>query len=211
MPPNHPVIHWMVEYASETINRFRIIRKASTSRELLKGKREIMRMAEFGESVLWLPETRESGRMEKLEPKFEKGVWLGVCPRTDKAMIGTATGIVRAGTVKRQTIEEAWNAEQLLAITLTPWTVGRKSDRYELVIDDDGEVEVMKPDGTDALADPRRLRTTKEYIEVIGYSDGCVGSSLMRMEKTAQMHSKYCWRRVKEHLMGTDEGRGKNH
>ena len=60
---------------------------------------------------------------------FEMGVWQGVCLRTDEAIIGTATGIVRAGTVKRQTIDEAWNAEQLLATTLTPWTVGRKSER----------------------------------------------------------------------------------
>ena len=27
--------------------------------------------------MLWLPETWESGRMEKLEPKFEQGIWLG--------------------------------------------------------------------------------------------------------------------------------------
>ena len=54
--------------------------------------------------MLWLPETLEGGRMEKLEPKFEKGVWLGVCPSTDEATIGTPAGIVRAGTVKRQAI-----------------------------------------------------------------------------------------------------------
>ena len=80
-------------------------------------------MSAYGECVLLLPETCESGRMEKLEPKFEKGVWLGVCPRTDEAIIGTATGIVRAGTVKNQTIEEVWNDEQLLATTIThgPW------------------------------------------------------------------------------------------
>ena len=169
VPPNHPVIHWMVEYASETINRFRIVTKESTPREFLRGKHEIRRMAEFGECVLRLPETWESGRMEKLEPKFEKGVWLGACPRTDEAIIGTATSIVRAGTVTRQTLEEAWNAEQLLATTLTPWTVGRNSDRHELVIDDDREVEVVKPDGSDAPVDPRRFRITRDDVEVIGY------------------------------------------
>ena len=41
--PNHPVIHWMVEYASETISRFRIIRKESTPRELLRGTHELRR------------------------------------------------------------------------------------------------------------------------------------------------------------------------
>ena len=64
-------------------------------------------MAEFGENVLWLPDTWEGGRMEKLEPKFERGVWLGVCPRTDEEIIGTPAGTVRAGNVKRQAIEDA--------------------------------------------------------------------------------------------------------
>ena len=51
--------------------------------------------------------------MEKLEPKFEKGVWLGVCSRTDEAIIRSAGGIVRAGKVQRQAIEEAWNSTAL--------------------------------------------------------------------------------------------------
>ena len=75
--------------------------------------------------MLWLPETWESGRMEKLEPKFEHGVWLGVCPRTDEAIIGTAGGIVRAGTVKRQAIEDAWKSQTLLSVKDSPWSLGR--------------------------------------------------------------------------------------
>ena len=63
--------------------------------------------------------------------------------------------------------------------------MGRKSDRHELVIEDEKEVEVVKPDEADGPADPRRFRITKEDIEVIGYSDGCVGCSAMRMGKIA--------------------------
>ena len=48
--------------------------------------------------------------MEKLEPKFERGVWLGVCRRTSDAIIGTPDGTVRARTVKRKAIEDAWKA-----------------------------------------------------------------------------------------------------
>ena len=67
----------------------------------IRGKHAMRRMVEFGENVLWLPETWEVGRMEKLEPKFEKEIWLGVCPWTDEAIIGTPAGVVRAGAVKR--------------------------------------------------------------------------------------------------------------
>ena len=70
----------MIEYAAELINMFKIINKKLTPREALRGKHTLRRIVEFGENVLWVPEILESGRMEKLEPKFEQGVRLGVCP-----------------------------------------------------------------------------------------------------------------------------------
>ena len=104
----------MIEYAAELINMCKIVNKKSTPRQALRGKHTLRRLAEFGENVLWLPETWESGRTEKLEPKLEKGIWLGVCLPTDEAIIGSSIGIVRARTVKRQAIEEAWNSTSLL-------------------------------------------------------------------------------------------------
>ena len=98
----------MMEYAAEVINIFRVINSKMTPREAIRGKHVMRRMAAFGKNMLWLPETWEGGRMEKLEPKFEMGVWLGVCPRTDEAIIGTPAGVMRAGTVKRQAVENAW-------------------------------------------------------------------------------------------------------
>ena len=100
----------MIEYAAELINVFKIINKKLTQQEDLRGKHALRRLAEFGENVLLPPETWESGRMEKLEPKFEQGVCLGVCPRTDEAIIGTSAGIDRAGTVKQQAIEDTQGA-----------------------------------------------------------------------------------------------------
>ena len=92
----------MVEYSAETINRFKIINQNLTPREVIRGKHTLRIMAEFGVNVLLAPGTWESGRVEKLEPKFEQGVWLGACPITDEGIIGASSGIVHAGTVKRQ-------------------------------------------------------------------------------------------------------------
>ena len=84
--------------------------------------------------------------MEKLEPKFKQGVWLGVCPRKDEAIIGASSGIVRAGTVKRQAIEDAWKSTSLLSVSTTPWTIGRQSKRHELTVEDDEVEKVIKVD-----------------------------------------------------------------
>ena len=145
--------------------------------------------------------------MEKLEPKFEHGVWLGVCPRTDEAIIGTTGGIVRAGMVKRRAIEEAWNAKVLLSLRDGPWNLGRQSTRHELTVENDEEEPLTKVDDKEASADPRRFRILKQDIDRVGYSDGCVGCSALRAGKAAQRHSEYCRRRVQEELKGTEEGR----
>jgi hypothetical protein len=136
----------MIEYAAELINTFKIVNKKSTPREALRGKHTLRRLAEFGENVLWLPEIWESSRMEKLESKFEKGIWLGVCPRTDEAIIGSCSGIVRAGTVKRQAIEEAWKSTSMLSVAVTPWTMARQSKHHELTVENDDAETLVKVD-----------------------------------------------------------------
>ena len=149
--------------------------------------------------------------MGKLVQKFERGVCLGVCPRTDEAIMCTPAGIVRAGTVKLHAIKDAWKASSLLSISTTPWTTGRHSKRHELTVENDEEEKLIKVDESELPEDPRRFRVTKEDIEDISFSDGCVGCNAMRQDKTAQRHSEYCRRRRaqedKTYLKSTDEGR----
>ena len=142
---------------------------------------------------------------EKLEPKFEQGLWLGVCPRADEAIIGTSSGIVRAGTAKRQAIEDAWKSTSLLSNTL--WTIGRQSKRHELTVEDDEAKKVIKVDESEVPNDPSRFWIIKEDIERVGYSDGCMGCNAMHESRPTQRHSEYCRRRVQEDLKDTEEGR----
>ena len=194
-----------MEIAAEVINRFRVINGKMTPREAIRGKHVMRIMPEFGENMLWLPEAWEGGRLGKLEPKSEKGIWLGVCPRISEAIVGTPAGVVRAGTVKRQAIEDAWKASSLLSISTTPWTTGRQSKRHELTVENDEEEKIVKVDESELPGDPRGLRITKEDIERLGFSDGCVGCNAMRQGNIAQRHSEYCSRRVQGDTRNTEE------
>ena len=78
-----------------------------------------------------------------------------MCPRTDKAIVGTPSGIVRAGTVKRQAIEDAWKSTSLLSISVSPWNVGLKSKRHELTAENDEEEALVKIDESETVVDPR--------------------------------------------------------
>ncbi len=145
--------------------------------------------------------------METLEPKLEHGIWLGVCSRTAEPMIGTAGGIVRAGTVKRRAIEDAWSASVLLSLKEGPWNMGRQSSRHELNVENDEDEPLTKINDAEEIREPHRFRILKQDIDRVGYSDGCVGCNAMRSGKAAQRHSEYCRRRVQEELKGTEEGR----
>ena len=113
----------------------------------------------------------------KSSSRSSRGVWLGVCPRTDEATIVTPAGIVRAGTVKRQAIEDAWKASSLLSISTTPWTTGKQSKRHELTVENEEEEKIVKVDESEMPGDPRRFRITKEDIERAVFSDSCGGSN----------------------------------
>ena len=95
-----------------------------------------------------------------------------MCPRTDEAVIGASTGVVRAGTVKRHAIEDAWSSTSLLSVSNTNCNVGKLSKRHEPAVEGDEEDKVIKVDESVLPGDPRRFSITKGDIERIGYSDG---------------------------------------
>ena len=70
---------------------------------------------------------------------------------------------VRAGTVKRQAIEDAWKATSVLFISTTLGTTGRQSKRHELTVENGDEENVMKVDESELPGDPRRFRITTNY------------------------------------------------
>ena len=53
LAPRHPLMTWLVEYASHLLNRFEVSHDGQTSYERCKGKRAKTLGIEFGESVLW--------------------------------------------------------------------------------------------------------------------------------------------------------------
>ena len=63
IPLHHPVLEWMIEWAAEVHNRFATGKDRKTPRERLRGKHKMRPMAEFGESVWYLPECWPDGKI----------------------------------------------------------------------------------------------------------------------------------------------------
>ena len=62
-PPNHPVIAWLTEHATDVVNKLYRRKNGRTSYELVKGKPYRSELAEFGQRVLYrLPGKFRGGR-----------------------------------------------------------------------------------------------------------------------------------------------------
>jgi hypothetical protein len=85
-------------------------------------------VAEFGESVRYLK--LDSAEKNKLERRWESGIWLGVKGETGESIIGAPEGVVKCRDFRRKPEGEAkWNSEELSQVRGSPWqpTPGRDS------------------------------------------------------------------------------------
>ena len=121
VPTDAPAIRWLVEHSADFTSRFRVGRDGKTARERIIGKRNLLNVAEFGESVFHLPLDRDRGQTAELDPKLQVVIWLGLERSTNEAKIGTPSGVLRARTVRRRLEAERWRADDVLTVAGTPW------------------------------------------------------------------------------------------
>ena len=206
----HPLLAWLVQHASALLTRFVVGSDGKTAFEIIRGKRYKRPLVPFGEQVHFMP-LKSSGRLNKLEPRFETGVFVGIRDRSDEILVMTSTGVYKARTFKRKPEEERWDAGFLSTCVGLPWKPVPSS----------GEVTVLpakvlvvpavttpipevRPD--DREVGRRRLYIKKADLEEHGYTDGCPGCIAAQFGLTAQGHTESCRARIEEALKATEEG-----
>ena len=93
---DQPTLAWIIDYAGILITRMRVGTDGKTAYQRLKGKKATNQVTAIGEKVLYMSNKKSGSRLNKLEPKFKYGIWLGVSPATSEAVVGTADGVYRA-------------------------------------------------------------------------------------------------------------------
>ena len=206
IPLHHPIIHWMVEAAAELHNRFReVTPDGKVPYDLIKGTRQLRPMVDFGECIYFMP-AKSSDPKHKAEAKFLEGVWLGVNPKTDEAIVFGPNGVELVRTVKRKTVDEAFDRDTVLGVNVKPW---EKKAMDLLSPEDPKEAPVMKEYQKDENVPGMKPYTwpiRKEDLENAGCTDGCPGCKAAVLGKHG-MHSAECRKRIAEFLEGIDEGK----
>ena len=82
-----------------TMNRYSLGQYGKSAYERLKGKKLIRDVAEFGENV-WYHRPGITCK-DKLDVRWESGIWLGVRDESGEVVIGTEKGVLKTRSFRR--------------------------------------------------------------------------------------------------------------
>ena len=105
------IVAFIPEYAAYLANRLRIGQDGKCASQRIKGKRPTVLGVEFGEKVLY--KRQKGSMMEKLNARWEHGVFVGVKRRSNELMIATPDRIEYVRSIRRIPEERRWSRENL--------------------------------------------------------------------------------------------------
>ena len=114
----HPVLPWLVSYATGQITRGQIGSDGKTPHQRLKGRTIRKLLSVFAEHVLCLPIGKGASRLPE---RWSDGLFLGVFERSSEFYIGTAQDVVRTRSLRRRPLEERASPELLDKLVGVPW------------------------------------------------------------------------------------------
>ena len=220
----HAIIPWLVEWTGVTLNRYLIYKDGRTAYQNITGKSSKRPVAVFGEKILYMPLKTERLKMDKGEAKLREGIWLGLKSRSDEAIVGTATGVVKARTIRRLPKEKRWDPSAINAMRGSPRrpVPGVESDHLPTdtqagVLPGSGEDDVVialpkegeiRHNAPRAEEGPRRMYITRAFIEKYGKTAGCPGCRALDSGEHG-VHNQECRDRIMGELAKDEEGRRK--
>ena len=112
VPADHDLLMWLVSHATSMHRRFSVGRDGKTAHERNVGRRAVPPLAQFGGRVWWMPLQPSNRRLGPLDSRFEQGRYLGPMDGSNTVLV-TASGVVKARTIKRLPPGERWTGSLL--------------------------------------------------------------------------------------------------
>ena len=132
------IVAFIPDYVGYLINRLKKGEDGKVGYERCKGKKPTVIGVEFGEKLLFRRRTGQ--KMEKMNERWQYGIFVGVRRRSNEPMIATKLGVVMARSVKRIPVEKRWTVDTLDWVRHAPWHL------YKDAEDCDGDI----PEGVSA-------------------------------------------------------------
>jgi hypothetical protein len=219
-----PIITFMAEHASYLINRMEVGKDGKTSYERNKGKRSTVLGVEFGEKMMVKKFAKT--KMEKLNPRWYYGIFVGVKRSSGEIFVSTQDGIKKARSVRRLPVEKRWCEDCIEWVKFVPWNKYRGDDEADGEIPEEAlrdpfvrrdEAPDVRPGGEGQPGaitikmrqpPPRAFYISKQNIKDHKYTRGCPGCGSVFKGGSRQPHNELCRARFEELLK--DDARVKN-
>ena len=212
VPADHDLLTWLVPYAASMHRRFAVGRETARqhTNEMWEGAL-FPPLAQFGGRVWWMPVQPSKRRLGPLDSRFEQGRCLEPMDGSNTVLVGTASGVVKARTIKPLPPGERWTGSLLDA--------ARGSELSPNALEDDGgrvgiRAPVLQPQAAVPLPplvpefrQVRRAPLRRTDFEEFGCTDNCPGCANARAgRKQAVDHSAQCRSRMEATSLTTTEG-----
>ena len=112
------VMPWLVEHARCILSRCQKGRDGKTPFERLHGKKPTQEFVPFGEKVLARQVTTEP--RNRMNPRYQYGVWLGMRNNSAECFIGNADGVFRAREIRRLELQDRWDTRAIHSVIGVP-------------------------------------------------------------------------------------------
>jgi hypothetical protein len=206
------IVTFLAEYAAYLVNRLEVGKDGKTAVERNKGKVASVMGIEFGEKLMFRKRLKD--KSAKIEPRWEKGIFVGVRVVSGEFWIATPEGIRKARSVRRLPVRDRWSMDSISWVKHVPWHLYKgdanaDGDIPEEQLVDPQNQEVPRPVGNllgegivvkTRQTAPRAFQIRKEDAEKHGYTRGCSGCSSWFRGLGRQPHSPQCRSRFEELL-----------
>jgi hypothetical protein len=206
-PAVRPIMSWIAKRAADMINKFHVGPDGKTSYEIIEGNKYTRSLVKFGEKIFF---RRGKLSKNKLEARWEEGIFLGTEWRTGAAHVGAKEGVLEAHGIRRVPQEVRWNAELVQAVKGFPWRRKNPVDGVPEMIrvrhlTEEGEVKgpEVKPEDEPRMT---QVRLPKKLFEDHGYTSGCPGCRALLRNMVPRSHKAECRERMEKIMSQTEEG-----
>ena len=209
----YPIVIWMCDYASYLLTRLGVGRDGKTATERSKGKKASVLGVDFGEKVMW--KGRPAGAMQKLEPRWEYGIFIGVRRRRSGEVYVATEGkmIKTARKIRRVPEEDRWAIANLDLVRHVPWNLGNDDKEADGLASEfdfkNGPGARMTAEEVENIAskgpsgrEPHPAHLSKKGFEEHGCTDRYPGCSTILRGMRLQPHTIQCRKRMADILEG---------
>ena len=192
----------------------------NTSYKLIKGRRCIEPVAEFGEMVLFKPPmtNAEKNHKEAWRDKFIEGIYLGTLVRSSENLVGTNHGVFKAIALRRRPLQERWCRQAVNDLQGCPQKPTPDSEGFRVptyvrpeLQGHDVPAPVAPRRFVEALDDGpivRKLYVRKEDVDKFGPSPRCIRCKHTVLKRVSTVaHTDACRIRFEKLIADTPAGK----